>query len=105
MAGKKGQVRHLYAVKNIRYSPVAFEMDPLEQLTAMLDMEEKGWDLVAIYHSHPHGPQTPSPTDVAQAYYPEAAHVIISLSDQSQPKVRAFTIVSGSVTEIDLHLV
>jgi proteasome lid subunit RPN8/RPN11 len=105
LAGADDQVRHLYPVDNIRKSPIEYEMDPAQQLTAMLDLEQKGWELIAIYHSHPHGPQVPSATDVAQAYYPEAAYVIISLADQRRPKIRAFSITAGTVTEIPLNLV
>jgi proteasome lid subunit RPN8/RPN11 len=35
-------------------------------------------ELIGIYHSHPHGPDEPSPTDVNEAYYPEAIHLIWS---------------------------
>jgi proteasome lid subunit RPN8/RPN11 len=80
-------------------------MDPKQQLAAMIDMEEQGWDLIAIYHSHPNGPQVPSATDIDKAYYPEAAHLIVSLIDKAKPQVRAFYIVAGTVTEIPLQVV
>jgi proteasome lid subunit RPN8/RPN11 len=105
LAGHRNQVRRLYPVTNTRQSPIEYEMDPVEQLAAFLDMEEEGWDLIAIYHSHPHGPQTPSASDVAQAYYPETAYVIVSLMDRHHPSIRAFNIVAGHVTEIPLQIV
>jgi proteasome lid subunit RPN8/RPN11 len=105
MAGQDYRVRRLYPIDNIRQSPYEYEMDPVEQLDAFLDLEQRGWELIAIYHSHPQGPQVPSATDVAQAYYPEAGHIIVSLLDNQQPRVRAFTIISGQVTEIPLRLV
>jgi proteasome lid subunit RPN8/RPN11 len=105
MAGEENRVRHLYQVANKRNSPVEYEMDPGEQVRAMIDLEEKGWELIGIYHSHPQGPQLPSATDVDLAYYPQAAYVIISLEDRQRPEVRAFNIVSGNVTEIALHVV
>ena len=105
MAGRENRVRHLYPVNNIRQSPFEYEMDPAGQLDAMMDLEQRGWELIAIYHSHPQGPQVPSASDVAQAYYPEAAHVIVSLMERHHPQVRAFTIISGQVKEIPLHLV
>jgi proteasome lid subunit RPN8/RPN11 len=80
-------------------------MDPSEQLAAMVDLEEHGWKLLAIYHSHPHGPQVPSSADVAQAYYPEAAYLIVSLIDRRQPHVRAFMIMAGQVSEIPFKIV
>lgn len=42
----------------------------------MLRIEGLGLDLVGIYHSHPSGPPGPSPTDFADAAYPEAAYLI-----------------------------
>jgi proteasome lid subunit RPN8/RPN11 len=105
MAGNEVRVQRLYPANNILKSPIAYEMDPTQQLQAMIDMEQRGWELIAIYHSHPQGPPVPSATDVAQAYYPEAAHVIISLTDQQRPTIRCFNIISGKVTEIPLQLV
>ncbi len=105
MAGRTDRVHRLYPVSNIRKSPTAYEMDPSEQLAAMVDLEEHGWKLLAIYHSHPHGPQVPSSADVAQAYYPEAAYLIVSLIDRRQPHVRAFMIMAGQVSEIPFKIV
>ena len=105
MAGRAHRVHRLYPVSNIRMSPTAYEMDPAEQLAAMIDLEQRGWELLAIYHSHPHGPQVPSSADVAQAYYPEAAYVIVSLMDRHHPHARAFTIMSGQVAEIPFQIV
>ena len=105
MAGEENRVRQLYPVENIRESPVEYEMDPVGQLKAMMDLEEKGWELIGIYHSHPHGPQVPSATDVNLAYYPDSVYVIVSLIDRRRPSVRAFNIVSGQVTEVPLRVV
>ena len=105
LGGADGRVQHLYAVENLLHSPVAYEMEPLQQLRAMLDLEEAGMEMLAIYHSHPQGPQTPSPTDVAQAYYPDVVQVIVSLADCQRPTVRAFTIRDGHIDEIVLKIV
>ena len=100
VGGRDGRAVRLYPVENTRHSPVAFEMDPLQQIKAMLAMEAEGLDLIAIYHSHPDGPARPSATDVANAYYPDAVQLIISLADRARPSVRAFTIVDGTVAEV-----
>lgn len=100
VAGLDGQAMRAYPIENIHHSPALFEMDPLQQVRAMLAMEADGLALIAIYHSHPHGPPRPSLTDVANAYYPDAVQIIISLADRLRPSVRAFTIVEGVVTEI-----
>jgi proteasome lid subunit RPN8/RPN11 len=100
VGGQDGRALQLYRVDNILQSPTAYEMDALQQVQAMLDIEAQGMELAAIYHSHPNGPARPSPTDVAQAYYPEAVQLIISLQVMEQPELRAFTIVDGTVTEV-----
>lgn len=105
MAGRDRRVERLYPIDNILSSPTAYEMDPHQQLQAMLTIEEAGWDLIAIYHSHPHGPETPSATDVDRAYYPDTVYVIVSLSQRHRPSVRAFTIVNGQIDEIPLTIV
>ena len=100
VGGRDGRAVRLYPVENTRHSPVAFEMDPLQQIKAMLAMEAEGLELIAIYHSHPDGPARPSATDVANPYYPDAVQLIISLADRARPSVRAFTIIDGVVTEV-----
>ena len=105
MGGAEGHVQRLYEIENSLHSPVAYEMEPYQQMRAMLDLEDAGMEMVAIYHSHPTGPQTPSPTDVAQAHYPDAAQVIVSLADRRRPSVRAFTIRDGHINEIVLKIV
>jgi proteasome lid subunit RPN8/RPN11 len=105
LAGSDGRVMRVYAVENALHSRSEYEMEPRQQVEAMLALEEAGWELLAIYHSHPDGPQTPSPTDVARANYPQAAQVIVSLADREQPVARAFTIAEGKVDEISLRIV
>lgn len=105
LAGHDNLISHIYLIDNILNSPVEFEMDPQQQLAAMLDVEEEGLELIAAYHSHPVGPQTPSQTDVARAYYPELAQIIIALGDREGPPVRAFEIVDGDITEHQIHVV
>ncbi len=61
---------------NILHSPLNYRLDPQEQLDAFIQIEAKGRELVGIYHSHPQGPEEPSPTDIREAYYPEAVYLI-----------------------------
>jgi proteasome lid subunit RPN8/RPN11 len=103
-----GLVAHavrVYPIENILHSPVAYEMDPLPQIRAMLDLEAADLELVAIFHSHPSGPARPSSTDVEQAYYPDSAYLIISLADQQRPTVRGFMLGDGKAREIDVVLI
>lgn len=94
-----GVVTAVYPIDNILQSPTAYEMDPQQQVEAMLALEAAGWQMLAIYHSHPQGPPQPSATDIALAHYPEALHVVVSLREQNAPKVRAFQIMEQEVVE------
>lgn len=100
LAGENGRIIHHYPIYNILQSPVAFEMEPKQQIETMLAIEEGGQQLMAIYHSHPKGPSVPSPTDIVQAYYPELFQFILSLKERERPCLRAFTIIDGHVDEI-----
>lgn len=104
LAGVGNQVCHLYTIDNILASPVAYEMDPQQQFEAMIDLESRGWEMAAIFHSHPAGPERPSPTDLAQAYYPESVSIIVSLADKVKPVVRGFWIKNGSYRELEINV-
>lgn len=104
LAGPEGQVRQVYLVENIRHSPVAYEMHGLEQVQAMVEMEAQGWDLLAIFHSHPHGPPFPSETDIELAFYPEAVYIIFALDEPGQWQARGFQIENGAVRPVPLEV-
>jgi proteasome lid subunit RPN8/RPN11 len=71
---------HFYPGSNIAASPVTrFVMKPEEVLAAKRDIRQNGWELGAIVHSHRFGPATPSATDLAEAYYPDALMMIASI--------------------------
>lgn len=101
LAGVGGQVQQVYEVENLRHSPVAYEMDPVQQVEAMLALETAGWDLCGIFHSHPAGPPLPSATDLAQAYYPDAVYVILAPSGREWG-MRGFTLAGGRAVEVPL---
>lgn len=105
LAGRDGRATAVFPVENIHHSPVLYEMDPLQQIRAILELEKQGDEMLAIFHSHPYGPARPSVTDVEQAYYPESLQVIISLADPERPSVRVFSIIEGQVAEVDWQLV
>ena len=89
LAGRAGRVERIYRGTNIDRSPYTYMMDPKEQLFAFKEMEAAGLELLGIYHSHPTGPAEPSALDLARNYYPDAVHIIVSLSGP-EPVVRAF---------------
>ena len=104
IAGKDGVPSKVYAMKNADASPVTYRLDPKEQLQAFNDIDDSGWELWAIYHSHTHSEAYPSETDRGQAFYPEARYLILSLEDREHPVLRGFRIEDGAVTEQEVKV-
>jgi len=105
IASKNGIPSNCYPVKNNADQPQQrFQLDPAQQIAAMAKMRDQGEELFAIYHSHPNAPATPSATDLAQAAYPEALYLIISLDTKGILEMRGFKIDSHSSREIALSL-
>jgi proteasome lid subunit RPN8/RPN11 len=102
LAGKNDRVENVIPVRNQAQSPVRFVMDPYEQLEAFEWIESHGLDLLGIYHSHPTGPETVSPTDIAEAAY-EVVHIVWS-RPSGRWTARGFWIENGRATEVDLLL-
>jgi proteasome lid subunit RPN8/RPN11 len=103
IAGAHGKPARLFPIPNADPSIYRYNMEPRAQLAAMNEMDERDWDLLAIYHSHTHTAAFPSPTDVKLAFYPESLYVIVSLKDP-EPVIRAFTIVDGEIAEVDVRI-
>ncbi len=104
IAGRDGAATAFYRGRNVSPTPrVTYELDAAT-LMRQIEFEEQGLTLAALYHSHPAGPETPSPTDVARAFYPESVYLICSLADPARPVVRGFRIADGGVTEVRLDV-
>ena len=105
LGGTGERVCRVYPAENIHHSPTVFELNPAQQIAAFLDIEAAGWEMIGLYHSHPAGPATPSPTDIAQAYYPESVYVIISPGPApAKWQVRGFKIEDRQVSEVPIEI-
>ena len=111
LAGKDGHIEKLFRMTNAETSPYRYSMDPKEQISVNREMDDNGWELLAIYHSHTHPAAYPSSTDVRMAtwpdgtsIWPDAHYILVSLEDHDNPLVRAFRITDGSVTKEELRV-
>jgi len=105
LAGEGGEVRKLYRTTNVERSPVRYNVDPRELLRICREVEERGWEILGIYHSHTHTEAYPSATDINLAFWPDSVYLIISLRRPEAPEVRAFHIREGTVAEVKLEVV
>jgi proteasome lid subunit RPN8/RPN11 len=101
IGASNGEARSLYRARNAEASPLRYNLDPTDQFRIMKEMEERGEELAAIYHSHTSSPAYPSQTDVNLAAYPDAVYIIVSLADGKRP-LRAFWIREGEIDETEL---
>ena len=103
IGGRDGEAVTLYRAVNSEGSPLRYNLDPQDQFRIMSEMEEKGEELAAIYHSHTASPAYPSQTDINLATYPDAIYLIVSLAEGEQP-LRGFHIRDGEVSEVELEI-
>ena len=105
IAAEAGAPVKVFAMKNADASPATYRLDGKEQLRVFDELDEHGWDLWAIYHSHTHSEAYPSETDVRLAFYPDARYILLSLADREHPVLRSFFIHEGEVTEEEVTVV
>ena len=104
LAGQDGRAVRLYRMSNVERSPYRYSMDSKELYLTYREIEDQGWELMIIYHSHTHSEASPSATDVRLATWPDAYYVLVSLEDKESPAIRAFHIVDGAITEEELRV-
>ncbi len=105
-ANADGQPATCYPIANSADTPQnRFLLDASQQIAAMKQMRERGENLFAIYHSHPHTPALPSTSDVEQAAYPQALHLIISLDTKGVLELRGFQIQDRRINECVIELI
>jgi proteasome lid subunit RPN8/RPN11 len=104
IATSDGQVAKVFPATNAEGSPVRYSLDPQEQYRITKEIDEAGWELGAIYHSHTRSRAYPSQTDVNLAFYPDALYLIVSLENPESPDLRAFRIVDEAIEEVALEV-
>jgi proteasome lid subunit RPN8/RPN11 len=101
--GPTGVVSRIYPCGNADASARTYTVDSRDLLAAMRDAEDRGDEVVGVFHSHTHTDAWPSPTDVRQAMEPTWLYVIVSLKD-GEPVLRSFRITDGKIQETPVVL-
>lgn len=93
------QAKALYPLANIAVDPEReYLADPGQLLRALRAMQGEDLILVALYHSHPRGPASPSLSDTRLAAYP----VPYLIADMAGQVLCAYLLPEG--TRVPLHV-
>ena len=118
IGGRDGAAKTLYRARNAEASPLRYRIADQEVFDVRKQIEEKGEDLVAIYHSHTASPAYPSQTDINLAFWewskdgqteralawPGTIYLIASLAEGEEP-LRGFDITEAAeVVEVELEI-
>jgi proteasome lid subunit RPN8/RPN11 len=97
LAASGGRVVHVFRMTNASGSPVRYSLEPKEQFAVYKKIEDEGWELGGVFHSHTHTEAYPSPTDVRMASE-DVPYVIVSLAHEPA-SIRAFRIEKENWTD------
>lgn len=110
LGNHNGEVVKIFRMTNAAGSPVRYALDPREQLAVYNTLEDKGWDLGGVFHSHTHTAAFPSPTDVRLASE-DVPYLIVSLA-AAPVDMRAWRILKeswrddhGEIVEVPVTIV
>jgi proteasome lid subunit RPN8/RPN11 len=105
VSGNDGRASRVYPARNAEASPLRYTIHPQDQIRIMGEIDDRGEELAAIYHSHTKTPAEPSQTDINLAQnWPDPVYLICSLAEPEAPNLRGFAIRDGGVEEVDLDV-
>jgi [CysO sulfur-carrier protein]-S-L-cysteine hydrolase len=112
IAAQDGRAVRVYRAENVEASPLRYQIDGAEIYRVTEEIEDNGWALGAIYHSHTRSEPYPSQTDIGLAlvegrgdqWWPGTLYVIVGVAGP-EPDVRTYDIrPGGEVVEVELEV-
>src|SRR5262245_6295280 len=102
IGGRSGSLTALYRLTNTYDGVDFYRLDDTELYNLYLDLDGRGEEIAAIYHSHPVSVAYPSARDVQYAAWPDPVYLICSLEHSELPVIRAFRIVDEQISELTI---
>jgi len=99
LIGSATSVSDAIAARNIDERATRFLIDPQDHIDAIRRARQRGLGVLGFYHSHPHSRAFPSPTDRAEASYPDHLYLIAGLVSEP-PELRLFRLTNGNFLEL-----
>jgi desampylase len=103
LVGAGDRVAETVRAANVDVNPNRFEIDPGDHIRARRAARATGREVLGFYHSHPHSSATPSPSDRAEALYPDHLYLIVSLRGEPA-EVRLFRLEAEGFAEVPWRL-
>jgi proteasome lid subunit RPN8/RPN11 len=85
--------------RNLATDANRFLIDPKDHIDARREARVRHLEIVGFYHSHPRSAPVPSPTDLAEASYPDHLYLIVGLAGE-QPDARLYRLEAGGFIEL-----
>ena len=105
VAGAGGAATEVFRARNEMASPLAYNVHPQDLLRITSEIEDRGEELAAIYHSHTKSAAEPSQTDInLAANWPDPVYLICSIADPEDPVIRGWHLRDGEVSEATLEV-
>lgn len=99
------EIREVVKAKNTLNSPVAFEADPQFVYEVYRDAENRGLQLIGIYHSHPNLHAYVSARDAEfMKFWGHLVWLILGLTQEKIIERKAFTMKDGKIHNVELEL-
>ena len=98
LVGRDRRVTHAVAMANAARGRARYRIYDRDHIALRRELRRftPPMEIVGVYHSHPRGKAEPSPTDLAEAHYPEWLYLIVGL--EGATTVAGFRIAGGRVT-------
>jgi len=102
-AADGGVARRYEPCRNGAASPSRYVVHRDDLLAVLADLDRTGQELWGVVHSHVRTPAVPSSTDIAEAAWPAAVYILVTLAEgPDEGSLRAWQITDGSARELAL---
>jgi [CysO sulfur-carrier protein]-S-L-cysteine hydrolase len=103
VSARDGAATGVYPLENVAHSPLRFDTGP-DLVKAYLEIEDRGEEIGAIYHSHTRTPPYPSQTDVNfSRNWPGVEWIIVGIDGDAEPLTKSYLIdPDGRIEEVQL---
>ena len=104
LAGRDDTLVSVHPAENDMHSPVAYRVNPADQIRIFNEIYDLQLDDIGYFHSHPFSEPFPSPTDVREVHIGSVRLVILSLRGPD-PEARSFWVGEGNIEEEQIEIV